>query len=84
MIDNEGRMGEMCNMKIRVCKCEEGSLLGDLDKQQKITLKYIRILKDTTSECGMDSSGSGWVPVIRRCEHGNGTSDITQGKKFLE
>jgi hypothetical protein len=44
MVENEGRMGEMRNMKkTRVCKCE-----GDLDKRQRITLSYARIWKDTT------------------------------------
>jgi hypothetical protein len=85
MVENEGRMGEKWNMKkIRVCKCEGGSLLGDLDKQQRIKLKYARIWKDTTWECGMNSSGSRWSLVIRRSGHGNETSDVTQGKKFLE
>ena len=33
----------------------------------------------------MDSSDSGWGLVIRRCEqHGNETSDVTQGRVFLE
>jgi len=32
----------------------------------------------------MDSSDSGWGLVIRRCEHGNETSDVTQGKVVLE
>ena len=32
----------------------------------------------------MESSGSGWGLVIRRCEHGNKKLDVTQGKVFLE
>ena len=49
MVENEGRMGQMRNMKkTRVCKSEGGSLLGDLDRQQRITLRYTRIWKDTT------------------------------------
>jgi len=49
MVENEGPMGEMRNMKkTRVCKCEGGSLLGDLDERQRITLRCTRIWKDTT------------------------------------
>jgi hypothetical protein len=70
--------------KTRVCKSEGGSLLGDLDKQQRVSLRYTYTWKDMTLECGIDSSGSRWSLVIRRCEHGNETSVITQGKEFLE
>jgi hypothetical protein len=41
---------------------------------------YLRMLG---GKVGLDSSGSGWGPVVESCEHGNESSVSTKGRVFL-
>jgi hypothetical protein len=34
--------------------------------------------------CGLDTSGSGWGPVVGSCEHGNEPSGSVKCGEFLE
>jgi hypothetical protein len=35
-------------------------------------------------ECGLDSSGLGWDPLARSCEHDDESSGSTKGGEFLD
>jgi hypothetical protein len=43
-----------------------------------------RVSGNKVKESGLDSSGSGQVPVASSCEHGNEISDPIKGLKFLD
>jgi hypothetical protein len=35
-------------------------------------------------KCGLDSTGSGWGPVVGCCEHGNEPSGSVRGGEFFD
>jgi hypothetical protein len=61
-----------------------------VSKKRKRPLRGpIRIWKDIRRDlkdigCGMDSSGSGYVPVAGSCEQGNATSSFIKDGSFSE
>jgi len=55
----------------------------DLGIDWRIVLKWI-LRGSRVGSCWLDSSGSGWGPVVGFCEHGNEHTVYVRGGEFIE
>jgi hypothetical protein len=66
---------------ISIVTIEKGNHQEDLDMNGRITLKSF--LQNRVRVCGLDSSGSGYGPVVGFCEHGNENWGFIKSSDFL-
>jgi hypothetical protein len=58
--------------------------MGDLGIDGRIILRCTGVFKNMVRGCVLESSGSGYGPVVESCEHSHEPSGCIKGVEFLD